>query len=84
MKVVLGIIVLGWFGVMIGSIIKDRMEDLRRFREQDRQYRMALSYIRRHHKHGGVIPTPADMWVHGRIRIAIAIKAYEAYMKGAE
>lgn len=52
MKVVLRIIVLGWLGVMIGSIIKDRMEDLRRFREQDRQYRMALSYIRRYHKHG--------------------------------
>lgn len=84
MKVVLGIIVFGWFGVSIGCIIKNMMEDLRRFRDQDRQYRLALSYIRRHHKHGGVIPTPADMWLHGRIRKAIAIKAYEAYMKGAE
>lgn len=84
MRIALGIIVFGWFGVMIGYIIKNMIEDLRRFRDQDRQYRLALSYIKRHHKHGGVIPTPADMWLHGRIRKAIAIKAYEAYMKGAE
>lgn len=84
MRVVLGLIVFGWFGVMIGYIIKNMIEDLRRFWDQDRQYRLALSYIRRHHKYCGVIPTPADMWLHGRIRKAIAIKAYEAYMKGAE
>lgn len=84
MRLVLGILVFGWFGVMLGYIIKNMMEDLRRFRDQDRQYKLAFSYIRRHHKHGGVIPTPADMWLHGRIRKAIAIKAYEAYMKGAE
>ena len=82
MRIVLGIIVLGWFGVMIAYIIKNMIEEIRRVREQDKQYRMALSYIRRHHKHGGVIPTPADMWLHGRIRREIGIKAYEDYMTG--
>lgn len=84
MKIVLGIIVLGWFCVMIGYIIKNMVEEVRQLREQDKQYKMALSYIKRHHKHGGVIPTPADMWLHGRIRKTIAIKAYEAYMEGVE
>ena len=84
MKVALGIIILGLFGVMIVYIIKNMIEDVRRLREQDKQYRLALSYIRRHHKHSGVIPTPADMWLHGRIRKPIAIKAYEDYMRGEE
>ena len=82
MRITLGIIVFGWFGVMIGYILKNMMKDFRRFREQDKQYKLALSYIKRHHKHGGIIPTPADMWLHGRIRKVIAMKAYEAYMKG--
>ena len=84
MRITLGLIVLGWFGVMIVYIIKNMIEDIRRLREQDKQYKMALLYIKRHHKHGGVIPTPADMWLHGRIRKAIAIKAYEDYMRGEE
>ena len=82
MKIALGIIVLGWFGVMIVYIIKNMIEEIRHLREQERQYRMALSYIKRHHKHSGVIPTPADMWLHGRIRKEIGIQAYEDYMKG--
>ena len=75
--------VLGCFTVLIVYIIKSMMEEIQQLREQDKQYRRALSYIRRHHTHGGVIPTPEDMWLHGRIRKEIAIKAYEDYLGGA-
>lgn len=84
MRIVLGIIVLSCFGVMIAYIIKNMIEEIRRVREQDKQYRMALSFIKGHHKHCGEIPSPAYVWTHSPqwVKKEIAIKAYEDYLRG--
>lgn len=69
-------------GFIFYLILKDCIRDYRTAAREDKQYRLAISYIRRHHRHGGEIPTPADMWLHGRIKREIAIEAYEDYTKG--
>ncbi len=69
-------------GLIFYLILKDCIRDYRAAAREDKQYRLAISYIQRHHKHGGEIPTPADAWLYGRIKREIAIEAYEDYTRG--
>lgn len=69
-------------GLAFYLILKDCIRDYRAVAKEDKQYKLALSYIKRHHKYDGVIPTPANVWLYGGIRKSIAIKAYEDYIRG--
>lgn len=70
-------------GFIFYLILKDCIRDYRTAAREDKQYRLAIAYIRRHHRHGGEIPTPADIWMYSNgVTREIAIEAYEDYTKG--